>query len=120
MTGLPNLTGDPEGAETVEQWFNPAAFTPVPSGTFGNARRNILRGPGWVTFDMSVQRPHRLQRARQRDAALATSSTSSTAPTSGCRTRTSSAPTAGVISTLAGDPRGDAVVVAASGSDRNR
>ena len=28
----------------------------MPSGTFGNAGRNILRGPGWVTFDMSVQR----------------------------------------------------------------
>ena len=56
MTGLPNLTGDPKGAETVEQWYNPAAFTQVPSGMFGNAGRNILRGPGWVTFDMSVQR----------------------------------------------------------------
>ena len=56
MTGLPNLTGDPKGAETVEQWFNPLAFTRVTSGTFGNAGRNILRGPGWVTFDMSVQR----------------------------------------------------------------
>ena len=39
QTGLPNLTGDPQGAETVAQWFNPAAFTPVPSGTFGE------RGP---------------------------------------------------------------------------
>src|SRR5688500_7307750 len=56
QTGVPNLTGDPDGAKTVAQWFNPAAFTAVPSGTFGNAGRNILRGPGWVTFDMSVQR----------------------------------------------------------------
>ena len=56
QTGLPNLTGDPKGAETVQQWFNPAAFTQVPSGTFGNAGRNILRGPGWITFDMSIQR----------------------------------------------------------------
>ena len=56
QTGLPNLTGDPKGAETVAQWFNPAAFTQVPSGTFGNAGRNILRGPGWITFDMSIQR----------------------------------------------------------------
>ena len=56
QTGMPNLTGDPKGAETVQQWFNPAAFTQVPSGAFGNAGRNILRGPGWITFDMSVQR----------------------------------------------------------------
>ena len=56
--------------KTVEQWFNPAAFTQVPSGTFGNAGRNILRGPGWVTFDMSVQRAHRRYQPRQRDAAL--------------------------------------------------
>lgn len=55
-TGLPNLTGDPEGAKTVEQWYNPAAFTRVTSGTFGNAGRNILRGPGWFSVDMSLQR----------------------------------------------------------------
>ncbi len=55
-TWLPDLTGNPDGAETVDQWFNPAAFTRVPAGVFGNAGRNIVRGPGYVTFDMSVQR----------------------------------------------------------------
>jgi outer membrane receptor protein involved in Fe transport len=55
-TGLPNRVGDPTGAKTVEQWFNPAAFEQVPSGTFGNAGRNTMRGPGWATFDMSLQR----------------------------------------------------------------
>lgn len=55
-TGLPNVTGDPKGAQTVEQWFNPAAYTRVTSGTFGNAGRNTLRGPGWLSFDMSLQR----------------------------------------------------------------
>ncbi|HTM25722.1 MAG TPA: TonB-dependent receptor, partial [Vicinamibacterales bacterium] len=29
MTGLPDETGDPSGPKTVDQWFNPAAFTPV-------------------------------------------------------------------------------------------
>jgi outer membrane receptor protein involved in Fe transport len=55
-TWLPNLTGDPGGAETVDSWFNAAAFTRVPAGVFGNAGRNTLRGPGYMAFDMSVQR----------------------------------------------------------------
>ena len=55
-TWLPNLSGDPQGSETVDSWFNAAAFQRVPAGTFGNAGRNSLRGPGYMTFDMSVQR----------------------------------------------------------------
>jgi len=55
-TWLPNLTGDPAGQETVDNWFNAAAFTRVPAGQFGNAGRNILRGPGFATFDLSLQR----------------------------------------------------------------
>jgi hypothetical protein len=34
--------------------FNPAAFTVPPSGTFGNAGRNILRGPGFAQVDFSI------------------------------------------------------------------
>ena len=56
MTGLPNQIGDPEYPRTVEQWFNPAAFARVPSGTFGNVRRNTLRGPGWKGLDLSLAR----------------------------------------------------------------
>ena len=55
-TGLPNLTGDAEGQKTVDSWYNTAAFTQVTPGTFGNAGRNQFRGPGFATFDMSVQR----------------------------------------------------------------
>jgi outer membrane receptor protein involved in Fe transport len=55
-TWMPNLTGDPKGAETVDQWFNPTAYTRVPAGVFGDTTRNSLRGPGYVAFDMSVQR----------------------------------------------------------------
>ena len=56
MTGLPDVTGDPRGSKTIDRWFNTAAFTPVPSGVFGNERRNQLRGPGFQTFDLAVQR----------------------------------------------------------------
>jgi len=32
------------------------AFQAVPSGTFGNAGRNILRGPDWQSLDLSLQK----------------------------------------------------------------
>ena len=60
MTGLPNLVGDPKGAETVDQWFNPAAFQAVPSGVFGNEVRNQLTGPGFQNMDLTIQRQLRI------------------------------------------------------------
>ncbi len=56
MTGLPDVTGDTKGPETVDKWFNTAALTAVPSGTFGNEKRNQLRGPRFQTFDLTIQR----------------------------------------------------------------
>jgi hypothetical protein len=56
MTGLPNLVGDAKGPETVDQWFNIAAFQAVTSGTFGNELRNRLRGPNWQSVDLTIQR----------------------------------------------------------------
>jgi hypothetical protein len=53
---LPNRVSETDGEKTVNSWFNASDFQVVPAGTFGNAGRNILRGPGWMTFDMSLQR----------------------------------------------------------------
>lgn len=104
QTGMPNLTGDPKGPQTVEQWFNVAAFTRVPSGTFGNAGRNILRGPGWITFDMSLQRRidfHQNVNATLRWDIFNVFNRANFGLPVGDITSS----TAGVISTLAGDPR---------------
>jgi hypothetical protein len=60
MTGLPNVNGDTTGPQTVDQWFNTAAFQVVPSGTFGNEQRNRLTGPGFQNVDLTVQRQIRL------------------------------------------------------------
>jgi hypothetical protein len=54
--GLPNQVGSGEGPKTVERWFDPTAFPAVRSGTFGNARRNALRGPSWKALDLSLQK----------------------------------------------------------------
>ena len=103
-TGLPNLIGDPEGPKTVEEWYNRAAFQQVPSGTFGNAGRNIVRGPGWRTFDMSVQRridiTGRVNTTLRWDVFNLFDRANLGHPE-----RNIASATAGVISTLAGDPR---------------
>jgi hypothetical protein len=53
----PNVVGNPSLAHPSQRlWFNTAAFAIPPQYTFGNAGRNILRGPGLATFDLSLSR----------------------------------------------------------------
>lgn len=44
----------PAGVSRIQEWFNPAAFTKNPTGTFGNVPRNSLRGPGYDDVDLSL------------------------------------------------------------------
>ena len=51
------MVGDPGLADpSAALWFNTAAFAIPPQYTFGNAGRNVLRGPGLATWDISLVR----------------------------------------------------------------
>ena len=51
----PNLVGNPElSSGTTSQWFNTSAFAFPAPGTFGNAGRNILDGPGFQNVNVSL------------------------------------------------------------------
>src|SRR6185369_13800562 len=53
----PNLVGNPELSNpTTSQWFNTAAFAFPAPGTFGNAGRNILEGPGFQSVNLSLMK----------------------------------------------------------------
>ena len=60
----PNLVGNPysgtcpngDKVGTPSCWFNPSAFALPPPGQFGNAGRNILRGPDFAQFDLALQK----------------------------------------------------------------
>jgi len=39
---------------TINQWFDPTAFQPPGSFTYGNSARNILYGPGTKEVDASL------------------------------------------------------------------
>lgn len=59
FSSRPDLVGDPNaGDSTVEQWVSPQAFrrlNPVAeAGRFGNAGRNIARGPGTGNLDIAL------------------------------------------------------------------
>ncbi len=69
----PNVIGNPDagvcpnGAAvgTVSCWFNPRAFAVPPAGRFGNAGRNILRGPAFAQFDASLHKDFRVTERRK-------------------------------------------------------
>ena len=44
------------GSGTILDWFNAAAFTTPPAGSFGTASRNSIEGPGTVAVDGSLSR----------------------------------------------------------------
>lgn len=53
----PNLLFNPTLPNpSVNEWFNTAAFAIPPAYTFGDAGRNIVRGPGLFTVDLSLLR----------------------------------------------------------------
>jgi hypothetical protein len=51
----PNVSGDPTlNDPSPNRWFNTAAFSMPPFGSFGNAGRNILEGPGYQNVNLAV------------------------------------------------------------------
>ena len=51
----PNVSGDPSVDDpTAERWFDTTAFSFAPFGSFGNAGRNILDGPGYQNINLAV------------------------------------------------------------------
>jgi hypothetical protein len=48
------LSGGRSHAEMIQQWFDVTRFQMNPIGTFGNAGRNILRGPKYFNTDFGL------------------------------------------------------------------
>jgi len=52
---VPGVSLTPPTGRTVADWINPAAFA-APSGEFGTAPRNLVRGPGTWQIDLSADK----------------------------------------------------------------
>lgn len=57
----PNVAGDPSlDAPTEGRWFDTAAYSLPPFGSFGNAGRNVLEGPGYRNLNAALVKLVRL------------------------------------------------------------
>ena len=53
---IPGVSLTPPGGKSIGEWVNPAAFAMPVSGTFGNAPRDIARGPGAWQIDLGANK----------------------------------------------------------------
>ena len=61
-----NVVGNPKlSNRTAAKWFNTAAYATPTLGTYGNAGRNSLRGPGFWNLDTSLFRLFPIGEGRQ-------------------------------------------------------
>jgi hypothetical protein len=51
---VPGVSLTPPGGKTIAEWINPAAFAAPAAGTFGDAPRDVARGPGAWQMDIGV------------------------------------------------------------------
>ena len=71
----PNLVGDPNaGPHTVDAWISRSAFerlnVQTQAGQFGNAGRNIARGPGYANLDVSLVRTFAITQGTRLEARI--------------------------------------------------
>lgn len=63
----PNVTGNAAVASpSINEWFNTTAFAIPQTPAYGNAGRDILRGPGRVNLDMGIARSLTLGKSEMR------------------------------------------------------
>jgi hypothetical protein len=62
----PNLVCDPNsGPKTTARWFNTSCFSMPAAGTYGNAGRDIVIGPGLNNFDATFQKNFTIRESTQ-------------------------------------------------------
>ena len=100
----PNIVGDWHLSDpTVQQWFNTAAFVANAKYTYGNAGRNVLRGPGLFNLDLAAHKAFQITERVSAQLRLESFNATNT-PALGSPNTVVGSPTFGQISS-AGTPR---------------
>jgi hypothetical protein len=87
------------GAGSLKEWFNTAAFA-KPSGTYGTASRNSIRGPGTVSNNMSLSKTVSMGNSRSMEFRATANNVFNTVQYAGVDTNATS-PTFGQVTSTA-------------------
>jgi hypothetical protein len=60
--GRPDIVAPITYPGTVNGWFSTSSFAVPANGTFGNAARNSIQGPGWILANAGLSRTFKLER----------------------------------------------------------
>jgi hypothetical protein len=64
----PNAVGSPDLSNaTIAKWFNTSAFTPAPTGSWGNSGVGVITGPGAWNVDVALSREFRITERQKID-----------------------------------------------------
>ena len=61
--GRPDVVSALNYPKTLAAWFDRTAFALPQNGTFGNAARNLIQGPGYTVFNAGLMKKVRFERA---------------------------------------------------------
>jgi hypothetical protein len=107
----PNIVGDPRASNngiavrTPAQWFNTSAFAVQPSGTYGNAPRNGIIGPGIANVDAGIHKTLQLHEGLQAQLRIESFNVTNTPHYGAPALNVQSPTTFGTITTVNGNPR---------------
>ncbi len=109
----PNLVGDPRASvgangaatRTPGQWFNTSAFAVQASGTYGNAPRNAITGPGILNLDAGIHKTLIFHERFQAQLRLESFNVTNTPHYGAPALNVQSPTTLGTITTVTGNPR---------------
>ncbi|SNT10153.1 TonB-dependent Receptor Plug Domain [Granulicella rosea] len=109
----PNIVGDPRAkvnasgtpTATPNQWFNTSAFAVQASGTYGNAPRNAIVGPGILNLDAGIHKTLAIRERFQAQLRLESFNVTNSPHYGTPGLNVQSPTTLGVITTVTGNPR---------------
>jgi hypothetical protein len=105
ISGNPSCAASAGQTHRTAEWFNPCALAVQPSGTYGNAPRNLIVSPGVINLDAAVHKTLAINERVRAQLRLESFNVTNTPQYGSPALNVQSPTTLGTITTVNGNPR---------------